>query len=309
MVSNILNTLYVIKDQTACVVFSNISPKENLLTVSLVCKVWNLAASYTAKALFIEEKRGELSEKMGYFLHMTRSGLEAGDYFPILKTLENKINERTPEELHEQLNSLIVKEKLITRYCLMLNIEGYGAFQTTIQNHINFFRRFVAAWAKLAETNPQLLDRMAHQLARAFKFPNDLTMNEIKLRVEGLIPRYQSILIDAEQRKEDLFGKPFANFFLKKPDTSHTEWIAGGVCMFPIELFNFHVQGGDHAWAGPKSGVTHCFPLHGRLYEVDLIADQGFTPPERAAMLPVENLILYPPQSFYEMKRHGMPPK
>ena len=311
-ISNPFNTLDVIKDQTACVVFSNISPKENLSKVNLVCKIWNQAATHTAKTQFIEEKKRELSEKMGYFLQMTGNGLKAVDYFPILKILEKTIYEYSPLDIHKQLDALIVKKELSIRNCHILSFNGYEAFRAEMQFQINCLKQLVASWSHLVETDPQMVDLTAHNIAQTIELPDGLTFNQIKQHIEERIRLDQFTLNAAEQRKESLFGKPFTNFGHKTSDSSNasrTPWIPGGVCMFPIELFKLRVQGADHAWVGPRSNVTHYFPFQGILFEVDLIPDQDFLLTERAAIIPIETLVKLPPQYYYDLKLHGMPLK
>lgn len=310
MTSDISNTLYVLNDNTTRVVLSNIRPRENLLTMRLVCKVWNQAATYTAKEQLIEERKRELTEKMAPFFLATGTGLGTVDFIPELTSLRNAINELSPQEIYGRLGSLIQTEELSIQGCWIHSPNGYDAFQTRSQQQVTHLTKLLSNWPELLQANPEQLTRIAHTLAHKFNLPNTLTLEEIQEKLKIIVGRFQSILNQIEHRKSDIFERAFVVLAQKPDERSIKVWMPeGGARLFPVELFNLQIQGANNALVGSKSGVTHYFPLHGKLIEVLLFSHPYFPSTEEATIQPVEWLLQRPPHEYYNPTLHGMPPK
>lgn len=306
MTSNISNITQVIYGDIAGVVFSNIHPKENLLTMTLVCKVWMQTATHVAKQQFIEERKRELSEKLRPCLELTGTGFRTENFIPALKTLKDEIDTFSAHKIYDQLSGLTETKQLSIQSCSMLSADSYDGFKTGTQGLINAVTQIVAEWEQFIVQNPDQLNQMTD----ALQIPRELTDDRKKELLQQSIAHFQSILDGVEQRKNDMLGKAFIN--LCSTDESGegiSMWTPNsGVRMFPIELFNLQIQGENRELVGPKSGTTHYFPLDGKLIEVILVANhQNFPAPESAQMVPPQMLFMMSPKSYYNINIHGMP--
>ncbi len=261
MVSNSSNLHSFLQTPITHPLFSHMEPKENVHTMSLVCKGWQVSAIFTVKMQLIKQEKERLSTIMAPFLILT--GKEVRDYCPRLKELKKSINAINPAALLRELGVLTEKHTLHILHC---NILGQEPFEESL-------RRIAQYQNGPQIQNPQALSLVENVFLRMILDSS----THVKAGIE---------------RKKYICEKAFLVFSHSREPNTVQLFNPDDISHFPIELFNLRIEGENNALTGERNSGNYCFYQKGRLIEVTLIPKPSPPPSEQA-------IIIQSPDPFY----------